>query len=108
MDNKTNQKFKQPQKPVQKPQQKPVQKQPEKSVPLKAKKQNQPLFPMDRDNFILMGIGVLLMIIGYIFMYGDKDIFSFRKLSLSVIFVLGGFLFEIFAIMKKPKEKKTE
>lgn len=88
--------------------QKQAQKQPEKNVPVKAKKQNQPLFPMEKENFILMGIGILMMIIGYIFMYGDKDIFSFRKLSLSVIFILGGFLFEIYAIMKKPREKKTE
>jgi len=83
-------------------------KQPEKAFQPKTRKQNQPLFPLNKENFILMGIGLLLMLIGYIFMYGEEDIFSFRKLSLSVIFILGGFVFEIYAIMKKPKNKKAE
>ena len=62
-------------------------------------------FALGRDNYILMAIGAVFMIIGYFLMAGTENIFSFTKTSLSVIFVIFGFLFEIYAIMKKPKEK---
>jgi hypothetical protein len=83
-------------------------KQAEKASPAKAKKQNLPEFPLNRTNYILMGVGVLLMIIGYVLMYGKEDIYSFSKVSLSVIFVMAGFVVEIFAIMKRPKSVKAE
>jgi hypothetical protein len=34
----------------------------------------------------------------------NPDIFSFRRITLAPIIVLAGFIFEIWAIMKKPKE----
>ena len=34
----------------------------------------------------------------------SDDIFSFRRITLAPIVVLAGFIFEIWAIMKKPKE----
>ena len=33
----------------------------------------------------------------------NEDIFSFRRITLAPIVVLAGFIFEIWAIMKKPK-----
>jgi hypothetical protein len=33
-----------------------------------------------------------------------SDIFSFRRITLAPIVVLAGFVFEIWAIMRKPKE----
>ena len=40
----------------------------------------------------------------------SEKIFSFRRITLAPIVVLAGFVFEIWAIMKKPKneEQKTE
>ncbi len=35
----------------------------------------------------------------------DPRIFSFRRITLAPIVVLGGFVFEIYAIIKKPKHK---
>jgi hypothetical protein len=34
----------------------------------------------------------------------DESIFSFRRITLAPMVVLFGFAFEIYAIMKKPKE----
>ena len=34
----------------------------------------------------------------------SEDIFNFRRLTLAPLFILAGFVVEIFAIMKKPKE----
>ena len=51
--------------------------------------------------------------IGFFLMLGGKsdspdkfsdDIFSFRRITLAPIVVLAGFIFEIWAIMKKPKD----
>ncbi len=69
-------------------------------------------FAMDKKNYILLIIGLLFIIIGFILMSGggsdDPNVFSeklfdFRRLTLAPIMVLAGFVIEIFAIMIKPK-----
>ena len=71
-------------------------------------------FALHQENYILMIIGFVIVIIGFILMLGGKsndpnvfngkEIFSFRRITLAPLIVLFGFLFEIWAIMKKPKE----
>jgi len=61
-----------------------------------------------------MVIGFLIIIVGFLLMIGGKsedpnlfnadEIFSFRRTTLAPLVVLAGFVFEIWAIMKKPKE----
>ena len=72
-------------------------------------------FALGKENLKLLAIGFLLIIIGFILMSGgkssdpsifNKEIFSFRRITLSTIIVLFGFLFEIYAIMKIPKSNK--
>lgn len=72
-------------------------------------------FALGKENLKLLGIGFLFIIIGFILMTGGKsddpnifnqEIFSFRRITLSTILVLFGFLFEIYAIMKIPKSDK--
>jgi hypothetical protein len=70
-------------------------------------------FALGRENYKLMAIGFAVIIIGFILMAGGKsddpnvfsgDIFSFRRITLAPLIVLAGFIFEIYAIMKKPRE----
>ncbi|HBE43136.1 MAG TPA: DUF3098 domain-containing protein [Bacteroidales bacterium] len=70
-------------------------------------------FALGRENYKLLAIGFIIIIIGFLLMLGGKskdpaefsyDIFSFRRITLAPIVVLAGFVFEIWAIMKKPKE----
>jgi hypothetical protein len=72
-------------------------------------------FALRKENLKLLGIGFLFIIIGFILMTGGKSndpnifnpgIFNFRRITLSTILVLFGFLFEIYAIMKIPKSNK--
>jgi hypothetical protein len=72
-------------------------------------------FALRRENMRLLAIGFLIIVFGFILMIGGKssspnvfnqEIFSFRRITLSPIIVLFGFLFEIYAIMKKPKSEK--
>jgi hypothetical protein len=72
------------------------------------------LFPLGKENFKLMLIGLAIIFIGFILMIGggsddpnvfNEEVFSFRRITLAPIIVLFGFLFQIYAIMKKPKEQ---
>lgn len=63
-----------------------------------------PDFALNRQNYMLMGVGFLIIIIGFALMIGDTDIYDFRKTILADVVVLAGFIFEIYAIMKPAKE----
>jgi hypothetical protein len=69
-------------------------------------------FALGKENYKLMAIGFAAIVIGFILLAGggsddpnvfNPDIFNFRRLTLAPIVLLFGFLFEIYAIMKKPK-----
>jgi hypothetical protein len=72
-------------------------------------------FAIPKENYKFLLIGFVIIIIGFALMVGggsedptvfSKEIFSFRRITLSPLVVLFGFFFEIWAIMKKPKEIK--
>jgi len=70
-------------------------------------------FALGRENYKLLAIGFVIIVIGFLLMLGGRsenpnefsnDIFSFRRITLAPIVVLAGFVFEIWAIMKKPRD----
>lgn len=70
--------------------------------------------PFGRDNYLWVIIGLAFLLIGFLLMIGggsdDPDvfndaIFNFRRLTLAPILVLIGFGIQIYAIMKKTKNK---
>jgi hypothetical protein len=74
-------------------------------------------FALGRENYKLLGIGFIIIVIGFLLMLGGKSddpnefsdkIFSFRRITLAPIVVLAGFIFEIWAIMKKPKDSARQ
>ena len=65
-------------------------------------------FVFGKNNYMLMIVGFVVIIIGFLIMYGGKeDIYSFRKITLAPIVVITGFVIEVFAIMVKPKDKQA-
>ena len=71
---------------------------------------NDSQMPLTMRNYILMLIGVVVIILGFILMSGgtaatpevfSEDIFSWRRITLAPILVVGGFAFEIYAILKR-------
>ena len=69
-------------------------------------------FALGKENYKLMAIGFAVIVLGFILLSGggsddpnvfNSDIFSFRRITIAPILLLFGFLFEIYAIMKKPK-----
>ena len=70
-------------------------------------------FALGPENYKLLAIGFGIIVIGFLLMLGGKsndpnvfneEMFSFRRITLAPIVVLAGFAFEIWAIMKKPKQ----
>ncbi len=70
-------------------------------------------FAFGKENYRLMLIGLALIVIGFLLMIGggsedpnqfNPEIFSFRRITLAPILILAGYVVEIFAIMKKPKD----
>jgi hypothetical protein len=76
-------------------------------------KQSDSSFALPKENYIYLVIGFAIIIIGFLLMIGGKsddpkifnkdEIFSFRRITLAPVIVLAGFIFEIWAIMRKPK-----
>lgn len=69
-------------------------------------------FALGPQNYKLLAIGFGIIVLGFLLMLGGKsddpgkfseEIFSFRRITLAPVVVLAGFIFEIWAIMKKPK-----
>jgi membrane-bound ClpP family serine protease len=70
-------------------------------------------FAFGKENYILMIVGIVIIIIGNLLMIGggsndpnvfDPEIFNFRRLTLAPVVILAGFIVEIYAIMRKPKD----
>jgi len=71
-------------------------------------------FALAPENYKFIAIGFGIVVLGFLLMLGgrtpdpnifdEKVLFSFRRITLAPIVVLAGFIFIIWAIMKKPKQ----
>lgn len=70
----------------------------------------QPRMPLTRRNYLLLAAGFALILLGFLLMAGGGSdspdqfnyaMFSWRRITLAPILVVGGFVVEIFAIMKR-------
>lgn len=71
-------------------------------------------FAFGKENYRLMIIGLALIFLGFLLMIGGGShdpnvfsykLFSFQRMTLSPLLILSGFVVEIYAIMKKPKDE---
>ena len=77
------------------------------------KKEEEKNFVFNRENYILLLVGLGLMAIGFLLLIGggskDPEVFSdalfdFQRLTLAPILILAGLVVEFLAIMKRPKK----
>ena len=70
-------------------------------------------FAFGRENYKLMLIGLGVLALGFLLMIGggssDPEVFNpamfnFQRLTLAPLLLIVGFVIEIFAIMKKPRD----
>lgn len=70
----------------------------------------------DRVNYILLVVGMVIVVIGFILMSGpgstesayNPDIFSARRIKVAPVVCLIGFVSMIYAVMRKPKDTSSE
>lgn len=82
----------------------------------KEKYDNDRQFALGKENFKILGIGFIVIIIGYLLMIGggsddlsvfnEDELYSFRRITLAPIVIVIGFIIEGYGIMKKPKKNK--
>lgn len=69
-------------------------------------------FAFDKMNFILLAVGMVIVIAGFLLMTGpastethfEPDIFSVRRIKVAPAVCFFGFIFMIYAVLRKPKE----
>ena len=70
-------------------------------------------FAFNKANFVLLAIGMVIVIVGFLLMTGsgstegyfEPDIFSVRRIKVAPMVCLFGFVFMIYGILHKPKNK---
>ena len=71
-----------------------------------------PRMPLPRRNYVLRAIGFAVVLLGFVLMAGGGSdspdefnyaMFSWRRITLAPILVIGGFVIEIYAIMRRYK-----
>ena len=73
-------------------------------------------YAFDKTNFILLAVGMLVVILGFILMSGagsnesvfNNDIFSVRRIKVAPVVCFIGFISIIYAIIRKPADKGEE
>jgi hypothetical protein len=71
---------------------------------------------LEKENYRLLAIAFGIVVVGFLLMLGGSNedpevfneaVYSFRRITLAPMVVLFGFLFGIYAIMKKPRDSKN-
>lgn len=73
-------------------------------------------YAFDKTNFILLAVGMLVVILGFILMSGagsdesvfNNDIFSVRRIKVAPVVCFIGFISILYAIIRKPADKGEE
>lgn len=71
-------------------------------------------FAFDKVNFILLAVGMLIVIFGFILLSGscstethyDPTVFGDRRIKVAPVVCLIGFVSMIYAVIRKPKDNE--
>jgi len=76
-------------------------------------KENKISMIFDKKNYILMGAGVVLIVLGLVLLSGggsddpevfNEALFNKRRLVVAPLIMFGGFVLEFIAIMRRPNK----
>lgn len=70
-----------------------------KTVPASQDRKSELVFT--RKNYQLLIIAIAIVVLGFILMVGETNIYDFRKTFIAPMLVLVGFGFGVYAILKK-------
>jgi predicted tellurium resistance membrane protein TerC len=70
----------------------------------------------NKQNYLLMLAGLIVLAIGFFLMAGgksadpkvfnDNEVYSTTRITIAPLMIIAGFIIEIFAIMKKPADSQ--
>ena len=70
----------------------------------------------NKQNYLLMLAGLIVLALGFFLMAGgksadpkifnDNEVYSTTRITIAPLMIIAGFLIEIFAIMKKPADSQ--
>ncbi|MGM0588828.1 MAG: DUF3098 domain-containing protein [Bacteroidota bacterium] len=63
---------------------------------------SQPML-FDKHNYLWLGIGIIMVVVGFTAMYMENEVNGFISLYISPIIILGGYGVVLYAIMSKSK-----
>lgn len=77
-------------------------------------KEDKKKFALDKTSMIMIAVGIIVVVIGFLLMTGPSssetqyqpDIFSFRRVKVAPVICFLGYIWIIFAILRKPKDRK--
>ncbi len=70
------------------------------------KKQPAISMPLQKENYLYIGIGVIVIIISYILMAMDSSVDGFISLTLCPILLIGSYLWIVYALVFRPTNEK--
>jgi hypothetical protein len=63
--------------------------------------------PLQKENYLFIGIGFAVILIGYIIIGIERNVDGFLSLNVSPILIIGGFVWIIYAVLYKPKSNNN-
>ncbi|MFQ3599141.1 MAG: DUF3098 domain-containing protein [Chloroherpetonaceae bacterium] len=74
-----------------------------KSLADRAKRQALYEMPLQKENYLFIGIGFAVILLGYVLIGIEHAVDGFLSLNVSPILIIGGFIWIIYAVLYKPK-----
>lgn len=70
-------------------------------------------FAFDKTNFLLLAVGMCIVVVGFLLMTGpgstenifEPAIFSVRRIRVAPLVCFVGYIFMIYAVLRRPKQK---
>lgn len=70
-------------------------------------------FAFDKTNFLLLAVGMCIVVVGFLLMTGpgstentfEPAIFSVRRIRVAPLVCFVGYVFMIYAVLRRPKQK---
>ncbi len=58
-------------------------------------------------NYKILGVGVLLVFIGFTIMRLENEVYGFISLYIAPVLIMAGYITVVFAILKRPDERSN-
>lgn len=59
-------------------------------------------------NYKILGVGVLLVFIGFTIMRLENEVYGFISLYIAPVLIMAGYITVVFAILKRPEESAND